>query len=285
MTDKKILIVADRLSAILDQPNLVIVDCRFSLSDPSAGRSSYARQHIPGAVFLDLDQDLAGPVGPGTGRHPLPGVEELEAKLGGLGISNSSRIVVYDDNNGAIAARAWWILHWLGHDAVELLDGGFEQWCRQGLPVETESSELVNGNFTARVRSGLVLTTTELEDRLGRIDELRLVDVRDGSRFRGEQEPIDPIAGHIPGSVNLPYARFLRDDGTWRPLEERAALLEGLLGDDRTVPWSLMCGSGVTACHLAISGLEAGFSEPRIYVGSWSEWIRDPARPVGLGEA
>ena len=285
MTDKKILIVADRLSAILDQPNLVIVDCRFSLSDPSAGRSSYARQHIPGAVFLDLDQDLAGPVGPGTGRHPLPGVEELEAKLGGLGISNSSRIVVYDDNNGAIAARAWWILHWLGHDAVELLDGGFEQWCRQGLPVETKSTELVNGNFTARVRSGLVLTTTELEDRLGRIDELRLVDVRDGSRFRGEQEPIDPVAGHIPGSVNLPYARFLRDDGTWRPLEERAALLEGLLGDDRTVPWSLMCGSGVTACHLAISGLEAGFSEPRIYVGSWSEWIRDPARPVGLGEA
>lgn len=285
MTDKRILIVADTLCAMLDDPDLVTVDCRFKLGDPSSGRRSYARDHIPGAVFLDLEEDLAGPVRPETGRHPLPDVDVITTKLCELGISNSSKIVVYDGNNAAMAARAWWLLRWLGHDEVGVLDGGFDQWRRLGMPVERGSSGRLAGVFAACIRSELVLTTREVEACRDKMSTLRLVDVRDSQRFSGEAEPIDPVAGHIPGALNLPYTAFLQPDGTWRPLAERTSMLEGLLGMDRSVPWSVMCGSGVTACHLAISGLEAGFREPRIYVGSWSEWIRDARRPIGLGNA
>ena len=285
MTDKRILLVADTLRAMLDDPNLVIVDCRFELGNPSAGRLSYDRGHIPGAVFLDLDEDLAGPVLPETGRHPLPDIHVITAKLRQLGVNNSDKFVVYDGGNGAMAARAWWLLRWLGLEDVRLLDGGFDHWCRLGLPVTSGNAGRPQGQFEARVRGELVLTTQEIEACLDTMSTLKLVDVRDSYRFRGEAEPIDPVAGHIPGALNLPYTAFVQGDGTWKPLAERTALLEALLGTDRSVPWSAMCGSGVTACHLAISGLEAGFREPRIYVGSWSEWIRDPHRPVGLGSA
>jgi thiosulfate/3-mercaptopyruvate sulfurtransferase len=270
---------------MLDDPDLVIVDCRFELGDPSAGRSSYARDHIPGAVFLDLDEDLAGPIRVDTGRHPLPDVDVIAAKLRELGVNNSSRIVVYDGNNAAMAARAWWLLRWLGHDDVGVLDGGFDHWRRLGLPHGRGGTRRPAGQFEAHVRDELVLTTREVEACLDTMSTLRLVDVRDRQRFSGEAEPIDPVAGHIPGAINLPYTAFLQADGTWKCLAERTALLEGLLGMDRSVPWSAMCGSGVTACHLAISGLEAGFREPRIYVGSWSEWIRDARRPISLGNA
>ena len=284
MTDKQILIVADRLHDILYDPDLVIIDCRFVLSDPSAGHLDYEQQHIPGALFLDLDEDLAGPVTPSTGRHPLPDIGSITAKLGDLGLGDTSRVVVYDGDNGATAARAWWLLRWLGHEAVQVLDGGFAEWCRRGFPIETEVVTRPPATFEPNVRDELVLSTQEVETWLGNRGALRLVDVRDEVRFRGESEPIDPIAGHVPGALNLPFARFLQVDGTWRPLNERAAILEGLLGKDRDLPWGVMCGSGVTACHLVISGLEAGYREPRVYVGSWSEWIRDPGRPVALGD-
>jgi thiosulfate/3-mercaptopyruvate sulfurtransferase len=284
MADKQILIVADRLHDALDDPDLVVIDCRFELSDPSAGRTGYEKQHIPGAVFLDLDKDLAGPVGPNTGRHPLPEVDVITARLEELGLCNSNRVVVYDGSNGSVAARAWWLLRWLGHEAVEILDGGFAAWCRQGLPVTTGSPLRPPASFEARVCGERILTTEEVEKYLGDRSMLRLVDARDEARFRGENEPIDPVAGHIPGCLNLPYTDFLRDDGTWRSLQARTALLEERLGRDRDISWSVMCGSGVTACHLVVSALEAGYREPRVYVGSWSEWIRDPRRPVALGE-
>jgi thiosulfate/3-mercaptopyruvate sulfurtransferase len=284
MTDKQILIVADRLYDLLHDPNLVIIDCRFALTDPSAGRREYERQHIPGALFLDLDKDLAGPVGPDTGRHPLPDVDTIAAKLGDFGVGKTSRIVVYDGDSAALAARAWWLLRWLGHDAVQVLDGGFGAWLRRGFPTARTVITTSPATFKAQVRDELVLTTQEVEDWLSECGVARLVDARDEARFRGESEPIDPIAGHVPGAVNLPFARFLHDDGTWRPLEERASVLEALLGMDRSLHWSVMCGSGVTACHLVISGIEAGFREPRVYVGSWSEWIRDCGRPVALGD-
>lgn len=285
MTDKRILIVADQLHDILDDPELVVIDCRFELSDPSAGRSGYEQQHIPGAVFLDLDEDLAGPTGPNTGRHPLPDVDAIVATLSGLGIGNASRVVVYDGNNAGIAARAWWLLRWLGHDEVWVLDGGFAEWRRYGFPMESDVTTRSPAPFEANLRNELVLSTREIEDRLGDMGSLRLVDARDEARFLGEIEPIDPVAGHIPGALNLPFTRFLRDDGTWRPLHERAAVVEALLGTDRNQRWGVMCGSGVTACHLVISALETGYREPRVYVGSWSEWIRDPGRPVALGDA
>ncbi|MCG8370473.1 MAG: sulfurtransferase [Proteobacteria bacterium] len=285
MTDKRILIVANELSESLDEPGLVVLDCRFDLGDPAAGRRSFLERHIAGARFIDLDDDLAGPVSARTGRHPLPDVDTIAARLGRLGVDNASRIVVYDGSSGAMAARAWWILRWLGHDEVRLLDGGFARWQTLGLPVDTGESQSAATRFEPRLRPELVLTTRELAGDLEGIGGRRLLDARDRARYRGEMEPVDAVAGHVPGAVNLPFTEFLNEDGSWRSREERARRMRDVLGDDPGVPWSVMCGSGVTACHLAIAGLEAGYGEPRLYVGSWSEWIRDPERPVGLGDA
>ena len=284
MPENRILMVAQDLLECLDDPEYVVVDCRFDLGDPDAGRRAYEAGHIPGAVFLDLDRDLAGPITPETGRHPLPDPAALAATLGDLGIGESHRVIVYDAGPGAIAARAWWVLRWLGHDAVYLLDGGLAHWQAIGMPIEGGDENPSATAFNARVRKGLVLGTEELAENVAAITELNLLDARDAPRFRGELEPIDPVAGHIPGAINLPFSKFVNEDGTWRPLRERAALLENLIGTDRSVHWNVMCGSGVTACHLAISGLEAGFQEPRLYVGSWSEWIRDPQRPIAAAD-
>lgn len=283
MVDKRILLVAQVVREHMSDPDWVVVDCRFELSDPEFGRRSYKENHIPGAVFLDLDKDLAGPVAPETGRHPLPEVQSIVAALGALGIENSSNVVVYDQDNGAIAARAWWILRWLGHESVYLLEGGYSRWQQLGLPVEAGKVARDPTQYHESLQGARVLTTRELEEDLDALREHKLLDARDRQRFLGKLEPIDPVAGHVPGAISLPFAEFVREDGTWLPLRERAALLENVLGPDRDVDWSVMCGSGVTACHLAISGLEAGYKEPRLYVGSWSEWIRDPDRPIGIG--
>jgi thiosulfate/3-mercaptopyruvate sulfurtransferase len=268
----------------LDDPNWAVVDCRFDLGDPDAGRRAYEDAHVPGAVFLDLDKDLAGAITSETGRHPLPAPRALAATLGDLGIDESLGVIVYDAGPGAIAARAWWVLRWLGHEAVYLLNGGLAHWQSLGMPVEGGNKTSSATVFNARVRDGSVLSTQELAADVAAIPRFKLLDARDAPRFRGEVEPIDPVAGHVPGTINLPFGRFVAEDGTWRPLHERAALLEEAIGTDRAVDWSVMCGSGVTACHLAISGLEAGFRQPRLYVGSWSEWILDPQRPIAVGD-
>jgi thiosulfate/3-mercaptopyruvate sulfurtransferase len=247
MPESRILTTAHELLTRLDDPNWAIVDCRFDLGDPEAGQRAYEAAHIPGAVFLDLDKDLAGP---------------------------------YDAGPGAVAARAWWTFRWLGHDAVYLLDGGLGNWESLGFPLASSSERPGAAEFRPRRRDEWVLGTDELAANAASIAQYQLLDARDPARFRGEVEPIDSVAGHIPGAINLPFANFVREDGTWLPLEERTALLEQAIGSDRAVKWSVMCGSGVTACHLAITGLEAGFREPRLYVGSWSEWIRDPGRPI-----
>jgi thiosulfate/3-mercaptopyruvate sulfurtransferase len=280
MPESRILTTAHELLTRLDDPNWAIVDCRFDLGDPEAGQRAYEAAHIPGAVFLDLDKDLAGPITEESGRHPLPDPKALAARIGDLGISESHRVAVYDAGPGAVAARAWWTFRWLGHDAVYLLDGGLGNWESLGFPLASSSERPGAAEFRPRRRDEWVLGTDELAANAASIAQYQLLDARDPARFRGEVEPIDSVAGHIPGAINLPFANFVREDGTWLPLEERTALLEQAIGSDRAVKWSVMCGSGVTACHLAITGLEAGFREPRLYVGSWSEWIRDPGRPI-----
>lgn len=278
--DKRILIVADDLKAALEQQQTRVIDCRFELADAAAGRRAYEQGHVPGAVFLDLDEDLAGPVTPASGRHPLPDPQVLSRTLGHLGLSRSHDIVVYDQSHGGIAARAWWVLRWLGHDRVRLLDGGYAAWVRQGLPLEAGSTKADPVDYEPRIRDELVVTTEDLLSSRGGVEALNLVDARDAARFRGENEPIDPVAGHIPGSLSLPFSDLVNADGTWRPLADRSARILESLGGRKDADWSVMCGSGVTACHLVISALEAGLREPRVYVGSWSEWIRDPRRPV-----
>ena len=284
ITDKCILIVAEELRTRLAEPGWTVIDCRSDLGDPKAGRRDYLAGHVPGAVFLDLDEDLAGPVTPQTGRHPLPDPEVLAGKLGALGIHRNHKLAVYDDSHGGVAARAWWVLRWLGHEEAYLLDGGFAHWKALRLPLQSGFVARKRTQYETRIRRDLVISTDELEAAGDDIESLRLLDARDAARFRGEQEPIDPVAGHVPGAVSAPFSDFVREDGTWRPLAERERRLDEALGGDREAPWCVMCGSGVTACHLAISALEAGFREPRLYVGSWSEWIRERRRPVATSD-
>ena len=281
MTQQRILISAAELHAARGDPLFSIIDCRFNLAAVDEGRRSFEKGHVPGAVYLDLDRDLAGPITAESGRHPLPDAGAIGRRLGELGIGNTDTVVVYDGGSGAVAARAWWILRWLGHKSVLLLDGGYSHWLSRGFPVETRARQRPPVAYVAQENNALVVTTDELAADVPGIPARRLLDARDRLRFAGVEEPIDPVAGHVPGSINLPFTDFLNPDETWRPLSERAALLEDALGSDREVAWCVMCGSGVTACHLAISGLEAGFSEPQLYVGSWSEWIRDDDRPRG----
>jgi len=279
------LISARELHSCIGSPDVRILDCRFDLADVGAGRRAYQQGHIRGAMFADLDEDLAAPISPDSGRHPLPAVDTFAATLGRLGIGNQTDVVVYDAGNGAVAARAWWMLRWLGHERVRLLDGGFDYWLAVSGPVSDGDEDVAVQTFLPHARDEMVLTTAELAGDLTRIADRRLIDARDVARFVGASEPIDPVAGHIPGALNLPLGESLNADGTWK---SRAALLElwhSVLGKDKNTPWAVMCGSGVTACHLGLSAMEAGFIEPQLYVGSWSEWIRDPARPIALGAA
>ena len=278
------LINVNELQSQVHDPELRIIDCRFELADPGAGRKAYLQTHIPGAVFADLDQDLAAPASPESGRHPLPDVDDFAVTLGRLGICNSSNVVVYDAGNGSLAARAWWLLRWLGHERVRLLDGGFAHWVATGGAVVSGAEQVAEAKFQPEPRQDLVLTTAELESDIDAIAGMRLFDARDAARFRGEMEPIDPVAGHVPGSVNLPFPVSLDQNGRWKSQKALAELWLSVLGEDQQAPWAVMCGSGVTACHLAISAVEAGYREPRLYVGSWSEWIRNPERPIGLGD-
>lgn len=272
------------LSDHLTDANLCIIDCRFDLADPMAGYRNYLDTHIAGAVFADLNDDLAAQPTPDSGRHPLPDIDAVAATFGRLGVDRDTRVVVYDAGGGAIAARTWWLLRWLGHNNVRLLNGGLTQWNVLQLPLASGEVAVEPKVFEPCARDERVITTEELSSSLEGIAAMNLLDARDRARFTGETEPLDPVAGHVPGARNLPFSESLNADGTWKSSDELRRLWQRHLGDDTNIEWAAMCGSGVTACHLAISGMQAGYREPRIYVGSWSEWIRNPARPVETGE-
>lgn len=275
---------ADELLRHLDDPGWRVIDCRFELSDEDAGHRGYLDAHIPGAVFADLNKDLAAPPTAGTGRHPLPPVQQITASMQRVGVAADTRVVVYDACSGAMAARCWWLLRWLGHDQVAVLNGGLHRWLKLGFPVQSGEESVQRSSFCAQVHDELLVSTDELASVGSDIAAMNLLDARDGVRYRGELEPIDPVAGHIPGARNQPFTESLTAEGLWRSKDELNALWESQLGPDRKVSSAVMCGSGVTACHLVISALRAGYTEPRLYVGSWSEWIRDSARPVAVGE-
>ena len=281
MNDRNPLIDCEKLHSQLRDPGLRIVDCRLELLDADAGRRLYEAEHIPGAVFADLDQDLAAPVTKGSGRHPLPESTAMAATFGMLGISGETRVVVYDQGNGALAARCWWLLRWLGHRETFLLDGGFARWQELSLQTEAGTVDVQTARFEPNPQHDLVLTSDEIVAAGADCRALQLVDARDQDRFAGISEPIDPVAGHVPGAINVPYEANLNPDGTWKSRDELRELWDKTLGPRAGQPWSVMCGSGVTACHHVISGLLAGLPEPRVYVGSWSEWIADPERPIG----
>lgn len=277
------LIAPAELAARLAEPTLRVVDCRASLQNPTAGREAYAKSHVPRATFADLLEDLSGAVVPGkTGRHPLPEIETFVSKLRRWGIGGPHQVVVYDDAGGAFAARLWWMLRWLGHDAVAVLDGGLPAWVAEGWSVTDEVESLPPGDFAAKPRPELLVSAREL--RAPESTSRKLFDARAVERFRGDVEPIDPVGGHIPGAVNLPFSGNLRD-GRFLPAAELRARLAAALDGSPAELAIVYCGSGVTACHDALAFARAGLPLPRLYAGSWSEWITDPARPIERGDA
>jgi thiosulfate/3-mercaptopyruvate sulfurtransferase len=281
MTRSFSVISCPELALMLTAPDLCILDCRASLQDVAAGRAAFAKAHLPGARFADLLEDLSGPIVPGqTGRHPLPSIDGFAAKARGWGISAASQVVAYDDAGGAFAARLWWLLRWLGHDAVAVLDGGFPAWVAQGGTVTDELRPVAPGDFTPQPRRELLVTARELASPESRAN--KLFDARAPERFRGDIEPLDPVAGHIPGAVNLPFAENLTDGRFRSPAELRerfASALDGTPPEEAVV----YCGSGVTACHDILAFAHAGLPLPRLYAGSWSEWITDPTRATAKG--
>lgn len=277
------LITAATLQAHLDDPDWVVVDCRFNLADPAAGRRAYQAGHIPGARYAHLDEDLSAPVTATTGRHPLPDPARLAATLGAWGIGPGTQVLAYDDLGGMLAAaRLWWLLRWLGHTAVAVLDGGLPAWTRAGLPLSTNVPVIAARTFIARPDDRLWLTVEQVQ---GLPAHELLLDARGAARYRGEMEPIDPVAGHIPGALNLPTESNLAADGCFLPAAALRARFAALLGERPAARVVHSCGSGVTACHNLLAMEVAGLSGSRLYAGSWSEWIRDPQRPVATGAA
>lgn len=272
------LVDVETLQAHLDDPNWLVVDVRHQLSDTGYGEHAYAAGHVPGAVFLHCDRDLSGAMSGGNGRHPLPDPERLAQRLGDIGIGALTQVVVYDDDLGMIAGRLWWLLRWLGHDAVALLDGGLPAWQAAGGTLTSVVPTLLPRAFVTRPQD-LSVNADYVLERL-ETPHMRLVDARGADRFRGENETIDPVAGHIPGAVNRCFKDNLLPDGRFKPAARlRAEWLAVLAGS----PPDLVvhqCGSGVSACLNMVAMEVAGLPGSRLYAGSWSEWCADPGRPV-----
>jgi thiosulfate/3-mercaptopyruvate sulfurtransferase len=270
------------LAAHLDDSDWVVFDCRFDLTKPDAGQRAYEEAHIPGARYAHLDRDLSSPITPQSGRHPLPEPAALAAKLGRWGVDRHKQVVVYDGGAGAVAARLWWLLHWLGHEAVALLDGGLAKWQEEKRPLSRETPSITARVFEAQPDDSRWVSTAMIEDLLEQGGYL-LLDARARRRFEGAVEPIDKVAGHIPGAVNLPFESNVDGRGCFLSPEQLREQWRELLGTVPPAQVINMCGSGVTACHNILSMEHAGLDGAKLYVGSWSEWIRDSHRPVATG--
>lgn len=276
------LIRATELHGRLGDPTLRVVDVRFDLADTSAGERAFAEGHIPGAVYAHLDRDLSGPPSTHGGRHPLPDVEDLAIRLAEMGIANGDEVVAYDSGSGMFASRLWWLLRYLGHDRVRVLDGGWNAWLAADLPVSTvlstEESPPVMRRFEPAPRPWMVVDRQGVLGQLGNPDVL-IVDSRAEERYSGESEPIDPRAGHIPSAVNLPFAANLQD-GRFRSVDELRRRFQLLEAPRETIVY---CGSGVSAAHNLLAMDEAGFDQLRLYAGSWSDWCSYADAPVASG--
>lgn len=276
------LMTAETLVEHLGDPRWVIIDCRFSLADPSQGERDYAAGHIPGARYAHLDHDLSSPVTPTSGRHPLPAPEVFARTAGGWGIGPATQVIAYDDAAGMFAARLWWLLRWLGHETAAVLDGGWRAWLRAGFPVTAERPQITPETFTPRPDDSRWLRTEEVLDIVHGTRAGLIVDARAPARYAGTEETIDPVAGHIPGAYNRPWMDNVDSEGRFRSRDNLRARFEAF----GVPPGGIvhMCGSGVTACHNVLAMEHAGLRGSRLYAGSWSEWIRDPHRPVARGE-
>jgi thiosulfate/3-mercaptopyruvate sulfurtransferase len=276
------IVSVDGLAAVAESAETLIIDCRFKLDDPAWGERQYEAAHIPGAVYASLDRDLSGPRTGANGRHPLPDPTVLAQTLSRLGVGVHTQVVAYDQDTGAFAARLWWLLRWLGHERTAVLDGGFAGWTRQGRPTRSGAETRPPTPFAGTPQVGWLASAAdiaemEVEARRG------LIDARASERYRGEVEPIDRVAGHIPGASNYHYLWNVDTRGQFRPPEWIRSRVERELGPIDPTQAICYCGSGVTACHLVLALEMAGLKGVKMYPGSWSEWSSDPSRAVEVG--
>jgi thiosulfate/3-mercaptopyruvate sulfurtransferase len=278
----KTLISTTVLASHMHDPAFAIVDCRAKLDDLTWGAREHAAAHIPGAMYADLTDDLSGPKTGTNGRHPLPDPQALVRTLGRLGIASGVQVVAYDQENGMFASRLWWLLRWLGHDAVAVLDGGLKKWMAEGRPVESGETHRTPRAFEGSPRPNMTVDVEAVASRLGS-DGPHLVDARAPERYRGDTEPIDKVGGHIPGAKNHFFQWNLDEHGLFRSPEELREKLASSVGDVPADQLVCYCGSGVTACHNLLALEHAGRTGAKLYAGSWSEWSADPTRPVEKG--
>ncbi|QOY95294.1 sulfurtransferase [Massilia sp. UMI-21] len=290
MNNYATLISAQDLAAHIDDPDWVLVDCRHDLMNPAAGRDGFAIGHLPGAVFADIETELSGakhgPDGVFRGRHPLPEKEALIDTLRGWGVNDGTQVVAYDAHGGMFAARLWWLMRWLGHDAVAVLDGGMAAWQSLGKPLSTGVAGKPRGGIALRAPLVPTVTVAEVLENVRGGDtggERIVIDARASDRFRGENETIDPVGGHIPGARNRFFKDNLQPDGRFKDAATLQREFAPLLADPARA--IMQCGSGVTACHNLLALEVAGMPGAALYPGSWSEWVADPGRPVATGDA
>jgi thiosulfate/3-mercaptopyruvate sulfurtransferase len=276
------LIDAATLSRQLGRDDIVVFDCRFELGNPGWGEREYAAAHLPEARYLHLDRDLSAPIGDGTGRHPLPDPQVFARTLATRGVGAECQVIAYDQGNGVYASRLWWLARWIGLKNVAVLDGGIAAWRTAGLPLTREVPTPTARNLEARVNEGAWLTTQAVDETRSLPGTL-LIDARGADRFAGRNETIDPVAGHVPGARNLPFAGNLGVDGRFLGAEQLRVRWNTVLGSLPASSVVAMCGSGVSACHNLLALEHAGLTGARLYPGSWSEWIRDPRRPIATG--
>jgi thiosulfate/3-mercaptopyruvate sulfurtransferase len=276
----KTLISLDGLVQYLGHPDWVVVDCRFWLDDTEKGRQDYVKSHIPGAIYAHLDEDLSGEIVPGkTGRHPLPGVNDLTARLGSWGIGEDTQVVAYDDRGGMIAGRLWWLLRWLGHETVAVLNGGFPAWVAESHPISTQLPRLNPKIFIPKIQSSMLATADDVLRNFGDPRHL-LVDSRAPERYRGENEPIDPVAGRIPGAINYFWGNNLDSNGFFEIKDVLRGRFGVIFNDIPPENITFYCGSGVTGAHNVLAVAHSGMGIPKLYADSWSHWITDPDRPL-----
>ena len=266
----------------LADPHTLVVDCRADLVDYDLGRRLYEAARLPGAVLASLDADLSGPASASTGRHPLPSPQQFAATLSRWGLTPATRVIAYDQGPGAYAARLWWMLRACGHQAVQVLDGGWAAWVAAGLPVESGAPVARPASVVAPVPFAGVVEAEQVLAAL-RSAAAVVIDARGADRYAGQNETLDPVAGHIPGALNRPFTDNLGSDGRFKPAAVLREQWQARLGNRPAQQMISSCGSGITACHnllaLSVAGLDGG----RLYAGSWSHWIRDPSRPVATG--
>lgn len=276
----KTIISVENLQENLNNPNWAILDCRFYLQEPERGYQEYLDSHIPGAIYIDLDRDLSGEIVPGkTGRHPLPSSEIFADRLSSWGIDNSTQVIAYDNLGGALAARLWWMLRWLGHERVAVLDGDWRAWSNRDLPAESEEITRERKSFQPNEHPEYI-ANVQMVEQIREDENFLLLDARSSERYWGLEEGIDARAGHIPGAISAPYAKNLSPEGYFlnaASLKERFDNLFIGLPPSQVVVY---CGSGVTSAHNLLAMAEAGYEMALLYPGSWSEWITDPSRPI-----